>query len=134
MGGLYTYSGKKLKRGSINPKAEQILKEALGGGAANGGSPPSVEDAQLRVGGRFALEAAYCMQDEVISSPLDGDVGAVFGVGFPPFRGGPFRWMDHFGIQEFVDHCDRLRDAHGEHWEAPQLMRDMAKQGKKWHS
>ena len=126
--GFYTYD-KKGKRKGINPDAEKIIKKYV----KEGGTAPTPEEAAMRAGTRFALEAAYCLQDEVIRNPIDGDMGAVFGVGFPPFKGGPFRWIDTIGAQNFVDRLDKYRDAMGEQWEAPQQLRDMAKTGAKYH-
>lgn len=67
-------------------------------------------------------------------SPIAGDIGAVFGIGFPPFLGGPFRMLDQQGTQQFVDKMYRWRDAKGPQFEPAQILVDYAKAGKKFHN
>jgi len=82
---------------------------------------------------RFVGETVHCLQDGIISSPREADIGAVFGVGFPPFLGGPFMWMDLVGSDVVVDKMERLRQEHGDRFAPPQLLVDHAKAGKRWH-
>lgn len=58
-------------------------------------------------------EAVHCFQERVISSPLIGDVAAVLGLGFPPFRGGPFHYIDTFGAKAIVSRLNELASQHG---------------------
>ena len=58
-------------------------------------------------------EAARCMDEGIIRSARDGDIGAVFGIGFPPFLGGPLRYMDSLGAGEVVARLQRLATQYG---------------------
>jgi 3-hydroxyacyl-CoA dehydrogenase / enoyl-CoA hydratase / 3-hydroxybutyryl-CoA epimerase len=60
----------------------------------------------------FVNEAIRCLDEGVLRSPTDGDLGAVLGVGFPPFRGGPFHYADALGAR-LIETLHRLADAHG---------------------
>ena len=86
-----------------------------------------------RIGMSMVSEAALCLQEGIIATPLDGDVGAVFGLGFPPFRGGPFRYMDTLGAQQTVDIFNSLADKHGERFLPPQIIVDKAKSGGRFY-
>jgi 3-hydroxyacyl-CoA dehydrogenase/enoyl-CoA hydratase/3-hydroxybutyryl-CoA epimerase len=81
----------------------------------------------------FLNEAVLCLQDGVLRSPRDGDVGAIFGLGFPPFLGGPFRYLDHLGARFAVEVLDRLAAKHGERFRAAPRLQDMAKDGGAFH-
>src|SRR4029077_2255206 len=53
-------------------------------------------------------EAARCLEEKVIESPEDADYGMILGTGFAPFRGGPLRFADHFGLPKLVEEMERL--------------------------
>jgi 3-hydroxyacyl-CoA dehydrogenase/enoyl-CoA hydratase/3-hydroxybutyryl-CoA epimerase len=63
----------------------------------------------------FAMlnEAAMALEDGAVRSPRDGDIGALYGIGFPAFRGGPLRLIDDLGAQKVVDTLRDLEDVHG---------------------
>ena len=80
----------------------------------------------------FVNEAVKCLDEQIVSSAMAGDVGAVFGLGFPPFWGGPFKYIDHVGCQSIVQNLNILRDKHGERFTpAPRLLK-MAERGEKF--
>jgi 3-hydroxyacyl-CoA dehydrogenase/enoyl-CoA hydratase/3-hydroxybutyryl-CoA epimerase len=76
-------------------------------------------------------EAMRCLDEGVIRGPRDGDVGAIFGIGFPPFRGGPFRAIDAMGPADVARRLEVLNAAHPGRFEpAAHLVRIAARGGK----
>lgn len=63
-----------------------------------------------------------------------GDIGLVFGTGFAPFRGGPFRYLDQVGVGNYVDLMKGLAGKYGPQFEPCQLLKDYAAANKKFHS
>ncbi|MBV2235557.1 MAG: enoyl-CoA hydratase/isomerase family protein [Sterolibacterium sp.] len=88
---------------------------------------PTAREVQLRMIYPQLVDAVKCVEEGVLTSPIDGDLGGILGVGFPPYTGGPFSMMDAVGIAELVKELDRLEAAYGEQFKAPQLLRDMAR-------
>lgn len=82
---------------------------------------------------RQLVECARCFAEGVLETPQDGDLGAIFGWGFMPHTGGPFSHMDTLGLATVVETLDRLKAAHGDRFEAPQLLRDMAARGETFY-
>ncbi|MGF1724253.1 fatty acid oxidation complex subunit alpha FadJ [Photobacterium nomapromontoriensis] len=74
-------------------------------------------------------EAARCLDEGVIRSARDGDIGAIFGIGFPPFLGGPFRYMDQLGIKQVVEMLSQHADKYGERFVPCDKLVAMAEEG-----
>jgi enoyl-CoA hydratase/long-chain 3-hydroxyacyl-CoA dehydrogenase len=124
--GFYTYKGKKK---SINPEIQAYVK-------AFATRNLQLDDKAIadRIVARFVNEAVKCLEDDIIESPVTGDIGLVFGTGFAPFRGGPFRYLDQVGVTNYVDLMNRLADEHGPQFEPCQLLKDHAATNKRFHS
>ncbi|MBL4837530.1 MAG: enoyl-CoA hydratase/isomerase family protein [Kordiimonadaceae bacterium] len=95
---------------------------------------PSVEELQSRLMVRMAVECAKCFEEGVLIDASSGDIGAIFGWGFAPYTGGPFSFIDTYGVAEFVAEADRLATAYGARFTPPQLLRDMAANGETFYS
>ena len=114
----------------VNPEMVELIEKYS---TPNAG-PIATDEIQLRMVSRFINEAAYCLQDDIIASPTVGDIGAVFGIGFPPFRGGPFRFLDSYGTEKLVGEMLAFQELHGDHFAPAQILVDYAKSGKKFHA
>jgi 3-hydroxyacyl-CoA dehydrogenase/enoyl-CoA hydratase/3-hydroxybutyryl-CoA epimerase len=121
--GFYTYDGKEKR---VDESVYALLPER---------QPRKFEEREIqeRLVFAFLNEAVLCLQDGILRTPRDGDVGAVFGLGFPPFRGGPFRYLDQIGARFAVEVLQRLRTDHGERYEPARLLVEMAKEDRSFH-
>jgi 3-hydroxyacyl-CoA dehydrogenase/enoyl-CoA hydratase/3-hydroxybutyryl-CoA epimerase len=80
----------------------------------------------------FVNESIRCLEEQILANAYDGDVGAVFGLGFPPFLGGPFKYVDHLGAREVVDRLRGLADKYGARFKPADLLVKMADENKRF--
>jgi 3-hydroxyacyl-CoA dehydrogenase/enoyl-CoA hydratase/3-hydroxybutyryl-CoA epimerase len=97
--GFYRYDAAG-KKGAV----DETVYEVIGGQRREIATEEIVERCVLAM----VNEAALCLQEGILRSARDGDIGAVFGIGFPPFRGGPFRYVDSTGAPQIVDKLEDL--------------------------
>lgn len=128
--GVFVYDDSNKGSRELNQDAMSIIK----GFSIAGKGLDSDEDIQQRIAFRFTNEAISSLQDGVLKTALEGDIGAVFGLGFPPMKGGPFRFMDTFGADKFVDIMRRYEEQYGAAFTPCQLLLDQAKSGNKFYT
>jgi 3-hydroxyacyl-CoA dehydrogenase/enoyl-CoA hydratase/3-hydroxybutyryl-CoA epimerase len=121
--------GKKVGKGFYDyNEGEKKLWSGLSDTYPLRSQQPDPHDLRQRILYVQAVEAARAMAEGVLLSPADGDIGAILGVGFPAYTGGPFCYMDGIGLTAFVTEADRLANLFGEQLRPPQMLRDMAVQ------
>ena len=105
--GFYRYDQPRWQRKKPDASLYTLLKVT-----------PKARQSEVLIAERCVMmmlnEAARCLDEQVIRCARDGDIGAVFGIGFPPFLGGPFHYMDKLGAAEMVNRLTRLTQQHGE--------------------
>lgn len=82
----------------------------------------------------FLNEAARCLEDGILRSARDGDIGAIFGLGFPPYTGGPFMHIDSLGAKNVVSTLERLAAEHGPRYAPAPILVQHAADGEKFRS
>ena len=100
------------------------------------GADPNVskEDVQARLVFAMLNEAVMALDEGVVRSARDGDVGAVFGIGFPAFRGGPLRYLDELGLTDAVEVLRDLERKYGDRFAPAARLVDRAGAGETFHS
>ena len=116
--GFYLY-GEEGEKGRVDDTIYEII----------GGERREISEEEITSRCVLAMvnEAVHCLQDGVLRSPRDGDIGAVFGIGFPPFRGGPFRYVDSVGADRIVQRLEELNARFEPRFVPAELLVDMAR-------
>jgi len=90
---------------------------------------PSLEQVIERLMLIQSIETVRCLEEGVLTSPQDADVGAILGWGYPPFRGGPIGQIQTLGVANFVAACDRLAEQCGERFRPGESLRKKSAEG-----
>jgi 3-hydroxyacyl-CoA dehydrogenase len=125
--GFYRYPDNK-KKGRKQPNEE--VYELLGGHERQLLPASEIQD---RLALLMVNEAVYCLEEGIISSPRDGDLGAILGLGFPPFRGGPFRHADAVGRGKIVARLEVLAAEHGKRFEPAEKLTEVVENRGKFY-
>jgi len=126
--GFYDYPAEKGQPKRLWPELEQF---APGGKYAE--DQPTPEEIKDRILFTQALEAARCMEEEIVIDPREADVGSILGWGFAPYTGGALSFIDTYGAAKFVKRADELKAAYGDQFEVPALLREMAENGETFY-
>ncbi len=119
--GFYDYSSDKGKR-----QVDQSIYALLGVQPNNMMSEQDIVERCLL---QMVNESVLCLQEGILNSARDGDIGAIFGLGFPPFSGGPFRYVDAQGVNTIVDKLKQLESQFGERFAPAKMLVEMAEKG-----
>ncbi|MDJ0089567.1 fatty acid oxidation complex subunit alpha FadJ [Pantoea allii] len=125
--GFYLYGSSRFARKKVDPAVYSLLKRK-----------PMKKQSGAQIAERCVLmmvnEAVRCLDEQVIRSPRDGDIGAVFGIGFPPFLGGPFHYIDRLGAAEVVSRLTRLEQQYGDRFAPCDALLRAAEQQTKFYT
>jgi 3-hydroxyacyl-CoA dehydrogenase/enoyl-CoA hydratase/3-hydroxybutyryl-CoA epimerase len=122
--GFYTYGGKK-------KEVDETVYDLLPGGKAR--TRMTSDEIAERIVLQMVNEAIRCLGEGILRSARDGDVGAVFGLGFPPFLGGPFRYADAMGPGVLLERLERWHDKYGVRFEPAPLLVERARTGERFY-
>jgi len=128
--GYYSYSPGKGGRPEKTNDTTSIELLASAAGSSKEIEPQTIIDRLLLP---LAIEMNHCLEEGIVGSAIEADMALIWGVGFPPFRGGICRWMDEQGLDVICKKADNYSSI-GELYQPTQSMRQMASEGKKFYA
>jgi 3-hydroxyacyl-CoA dehydrogenase/enoyl-CoA hydratase/3-hydroxybutyryl-CoA epimerase/enoyl-CoA isomerase len=126
--GFYRYE--EDKKGKPKKLADERTDELLAS-VCDARKDISEEDIIARLMVPMCIETVRCLEDKIVEIPAEADMGLIFGLGFPPFRGGALRYIDTMGMDNFISMAERFSHL-GKLYEPTQQMREMAKNAEKY--
>jgi 3-hydroxyacyl-CoA dehydrogenase/enoyl-CoA hydratase/3-hydroxybutyryl-CoA epimerase len=123
--GFYTYSGKR--KVIPNPELNSLCR-------SHEAASVDRHELQLRLSLLIVNEAARCVEEQITSGPEMVDLAMVMGTGFAPFRGGPLRYAETFGLRRVVDELDRLGVVAGPQYARCALLEQLAAEGRRFYA
>jgi 3-hydroxyacyl-CoA dehydrogenase/enoyl-CoA hydratase/3-hydroxybutyryl-CoA epimerase len=119
--GFYEYSGRDKQ---LWPELTNIFMD---------GQPPLSQAEMVdRILFIQSIETVRCVEDGVLRSSADANLGSIFGWGYAPFHGGTLQFINAYGVSQFVARADALAEQYGERFAPPRLLREMAAQGERF--
>jgi 3-hydroxyacyl-CoA dehydrogenase/enoyl-CoA hydratase/carnithine racemase len=127
--GWYDYSSEKPVP---NPKVQEVVKKYL---KENRIQPKKISQKEIvdRMLARAINEAAYMIQEGICDRPQDMDLAIIYGLGFPPYRGGILRYADAWGIRNVYEHLVKLEKEHGVRLKPASILKEMAESGRNFY-
>jgi len=110
------------------------LWPALASVYAPAAKQPDAAEVGMRLLHVQALEATRCMEEGVVTTAAEADLGSILGWGFPAWTGGALTYVDTIGVREFVADCDRLAKRHGRRFKPSRWLRARAAAGQAFHA
>ena len=140
--GFYKYEGKAQTRNDSLSRWRRALHGKPEGAEGPNIPPDWHRDPRLRLNDEelarrliflMVNEAARCVEEKVVESAEDADYGMILGTGFAPFRGGPLRYAEHYGLNKVVEELERLAQSE-EKFLPCEILRKHARDGTKFHA
>lgn len=120
--GFYDYPQDAKKQ--LWPGLEEHFRQAS--------SAITFEDMKDRLLFIMAIESVRCMQESVLTTTRDANIGSIFGIGYPAWTGGVIQFINQYGLKEFVKRANQLKENYGERFAPPKLLNEKAENGERF--
>jgi 3-hydroxyacyl-CoA dehydrogenase/enoyl-CoA hydratase/3-hydroxybutyryl-CoA epimerase/enoyl-CoA isomerase len=129
--GFYAYAPDKkgVPRKTEDPAAKDLLAPLVGKDSSGSITDQDIVDRMMLP---LLIECSRCLEDGIVGTPVEVDIALVYGLGFPPFRGGAFRWADAVGLPALCEKAGKFASL-GKLYEPTTRMLELARAGATYH-